>query len=233
MDLRPAALLAIVAACSGDKPKVASADDAKAIAHPADAAAAHDAAAAPPGKPGKGDVSIRVEWHDVPAEARADKPCGPDVSPTTTWGIPDAVVTLAGSAAPRPPSPGRVVVDRCITPRVQVASESLASASGLLQPTRLTFDDRPVLLPIAGHEVTAALAPGRHTLVAADARAWVVDDPLAQVTDGSGVAILRDVPTGTYPVTAWLPSLNRSAKGEVTVTAGALAEVTLQLQPSP
>jgi len=252
MDLKPArsarsarsalsALLMAVAACSGGKPKVATSEDAKPVVHPGDAAAARDAAPTAPGNGGKGDISIRVEWHDVPVDARAGKACGPDVAPTTTWGIPDAVVALAGSPASASAgsgsgsaaSPARVVVGRCITPRVQVASETLTIASGLLQPTALSFDDKPVLLPIAGHEVTAALAPGRHTLVEGDARAWIVTEPLAAITDGSGVAILRDVPTGVYPVTAWLPSANRSAKGEVTVTAGALAEVTLQLQPSP
>jgi hypothetical protein len=221
-------VLVAVAACSGGKPKVATSEDAKPVVHPGDAATVRDAA---PIAPGKGDVSIRVEWHDVPVDARATKPCGPDVSPTTTWGIPDAVVALAGSGSAAPA--GRVVVGRCITPRVQIASETLAIASGLLQPTALSFDDKPVLLPIAGHEVTAALAPGRHELVEGDAHAWVVTEPLAAITDGSGVAILRDVPTGVYPVTAWLPSAKRSAKGEVTVTAGALAELTLQLQPSP
>jgi len=232
VDLKPGrtALLVALAACSGGKPKVATSEDAKPVVHPGDAATVRDAAPIPPGK---GDVSIRVEWHDVPVEARAGKPCGPDVSPTTTWGIPDAVVALAGSAASSPAAVGRVVVGRCITPRVQIASETLAIASGLQQPTALSFDDKPVLLPIAGHEVTASLAPGRHELVEGDAHAWVVTEPLAAITDGSGVAILRDVPTGVYPVTAWLPSANRSAKGEVTVTPGALAEVTLQLQPSP
>lgn len=238
MELR-LVLLVVVAgcsggagACSGGKPKVARSSDAKPAMHPADAA---PAPARDPGPPGKGDVSIHVEWHEVPLAARAPGPCGPEVSPTTTWGIPDAVVTLAGPAAP-PAGSGRVVVGRCITPRVQVASGTLAIESGLPQPISLTFDDRPVLLPIAGHEVTAPLEPGRHTLVAGDAHAWVIDEPLAAVTDASGVAALRDVPTGTYPVTAWLPGAKRSAKGEVTVTAGALAEVTLQIDsaaPAP
>jgi hypothetical protein len=233
VELRSVVAALLVAACSGGKPKVAS-EDAKPIVHPGDAAVAREAA---PIAPGKGDVSVRIEWHDVPVDARAGKACGPDVAPTTTWGIPDAVVVLAGPAPASGAGAGsaaaRVVVGRCITPRVQIASQTLVIASGLMQPTALSLDDKPVMLPIAGHEVTAALAPGRHTLVDGDARAWVVTEPLAAITDGSGVAILRDVPTGVYPVTAWLPTANRSAKGEITVTAGALAEVTLQLQPSP
>lgn len=233
MDVK---LLVLLAACSGGKPKL---EDARTLPHPTPAegsAHATDAAAAPGSAaipPGKGDVSIRVEWHDVPLAARAPKPCGPDVAPTTTWGIPDAVVSLvhAGALAPPPGTLARVTVDRCVRPRVQVAGDSLVIASALLQPTMLALDARNVMLPIAGHEVAAPLTEGRHELVAGDAKAWVVRDANAAVTDASGVAVLRDIPSGVYPVTAWLPAANLSAKGEVTVMPGALAEVTLTLKP--
>ncbi|MBV8761428.1 MAG: hypothetical protein JO257_29290 [Deltaproteobacteria bacterium] len=225
----------LLAACSGGKPKV---EDARALPHPtpppADAAARTVDATIPPGK---GDVSIRVEWHDVPLAQRAPTPCGPAVAPTTTWGIPDAVVTLArtpaatGSATTSAPSDARVTLDRCLRPRVQVAGDTLTIASAILQPTSLALDARPVLLPIAGHEVKAALTDGRHELIAGDSHAWVVRDPNAAVTDATGVAVVRDVPSGVYPVTAWLPAANLSAKGEVTVMPGALAEVTLTLKP--
>jgi hypothetical protein len=218
--------LLLVAACSGGKPKL---EDARALPHPppppADAAAKTIDATIPPGK---GDVSIRVEWHDVPAAARAPKPCGPDVTPTTTWGIPDAVVSLPHAGTP---PAARVTVDRCLHPRVQVAGDKLTIASAVMMPTTLALDARPVMLPIAGHEVAAALTEGRHELVAGDAHAWVIRDPNAAVTDASGVAILRDIPSGVYPVTAWLPTANLAAKGEVTVMPGALAEVTLTLTP--
>jgi hypothetical protein len=224
------ALLVLVVACSGSKQKLVASDDAKVLAHapPADAARAIDATI----PPGKGDVSIRVEWKDVPIEARAPRPCGPDVAPTTTWGIPETVVTIGAPDAPALHD-GRVALDKCFTPRMQVASGSLLVASAALQPTKLTFDGHPIMLPIAGHEVQAPIAAGRHELIADTAHAWVVSDPWAAVTDASGVAVLRDVPSGVYPVTAWQPTTNRIAKGEVTVMPGALAEVTLQLQPSP
>jgi hypothetical protein len=224
-------LLVVLAACSGGKPKVVASQDAKPIVHAvvaSDAARAVDATI----PPGKGDVSIRIEWKDVPIDARTPKPCGPDVAPTTTWGIPETVVTIDAQGGPALPA-GRVTVDKCFTPRVQVAAGSLVIASAALQPTALTLDGHNVMLPIAGHEVEAPLAAGRHELVAAGAHAWVVSAPWAAVTDASGVAVLRDVPSGVYPVTAWQPTTNRSAKGEVTVMPNALAEVTLQLQASP
>ena len=219
--------LVLLAACSGGKPKI---EDARTLPHPpapADAAARTQAidATIPPGK---GDVSIRVEWHDVPAASRVPKRCGPDVAPTTTWGIPDAVVTIPHAGTP---PAARVTLDTCLHPRVQVAGDSLVIASAVQQPTSLALDARPVMLPIAGHEVSATLAEGRHELVAGDAKAWVVRDPNAAVTDATGVAVLRDIPSGVYPVTAWLPTANLSAKGQVTVMPGVLAEVTLTLAP--
>ena len=230
MELRFA--LVALAACSGSKTKI---EDAKPVVHPAETAVAHPADAAPAA--GKGDASIRVEWHDVPLEARKPGPCGPQVSPTTTWGIPDAVVTIEapGTAPARTP---RVTLDTCLRPPVQIATDSLTVASGALQPAKLTITKDggaaiPIELPIAGHEVAVSLQPGRHELVAGAAHAWVVaaPSPWAQVTDATGVAVLRDLPSGTYAVNAWSPASGRSAKGEVTVSAGQLAEVTLQLQP--
>ncbi len=230
--------LAVLVGCSGGKPKL---EDARTLPHaPSAEGAAHGSDAAGSGAagsavipPGKGDVSIRVEWRDVPLAARAPKPCGPDVSPTTTWGIPDAAVSLVhtGALAPPPAVAARVTVDRCVRPRVQVAGESLVIASAVLQPTTVALDGRAVMLPIAGHEVAAQLTDGRHELTAGDAKAWVIRDANAAVTDASGVAVLRDIPSGVYPVTAWLPAANLSAKGEVTVMPGALAEVTLTLEP--
>jgi hypothetical protein len=222
--------LALVA-CSGAKTKV---EDAKPIVHPADAAV-RVADAAPAA--GKGDASIRVEWHDVPLEARKPGPCGPQVAPTTTWGIPDVVVTIdaPGTAPARTP---RVTLDSCLRPPVQIASDSLIVASGALQPAKLTIAKDggaalPIELPIAGHEVAVPLAPGRYELASGGAHAWVVaaPTPWSAVTDATGVAVLRDLPSGTYAVSAWSPASGRSAKGEVTVAAGQLADVTLQLQP--
>jgi len=231
VELRPLLLAAI--ACSGSKTKI---EDAKPIVHPADAAVVRPDAP-PPG--GKGDASVRIEWHDVPLAARAPGPCGPEVAPTTTWGIPDVVVSIdVPRAGPAPARSPRVVLDRCFHPAVQLATTSLTIASNALQPAKLALARDggaaiPVELPIAGHEVAVTLDPGRYTLTSGAAKAWVVaaPTPFAAVTDATGVAVMRDVPSGTYAVTAWSPGSGRSAKGEVTVVAGQLAEVTLQLQP--
>jgi hypothetical protein len=230
VELRP--LVLAVVACSGAKTKV---EDAKPVVAPHVVDAARPADAAPP--PGKGDVSIRVEWHDVPLDARKPGPCGPQVAPTTTWGIPDTVVTLAAPGAPVPRT-ARVVVTTCFAPRVTLASETLTLASAVLQPTNVTVEREggsavAVELPIAGHEVEVPVPPGTTTLVSPVARGWVIvpKTPYAALTDASGVAVLRDVPSGTYPVTAWSPASSRSAKGEITVAPGQLAELTLQLEP--
>lgn len=232
MELRP--VLVALVACSGAKTKV---EDAKPIVAPV----VHDAApvvhdAAPP-PPGQGDVSIRVEWHDVPLEARRPGTCGPQVSPTVTWGIPDAVVTLAGSGAPPPRTP-RIVFDTCFSPRVALAGDQVTIASSVPQPSSVTVAPEAgpavaVQLPIAGHEVEVPLAPGTTKLTAAASAAWVIvpKTPYAAITDATGVAVLRDVPSGTYPVTAWSPASGRSAKGEITVMPGQLASLTVQLQP--
>ena len=230
MELTP--VVVALAACSGAKTK----EDAKPIVvpqHPADAVRAVDAAMPPPGN---GDVSIRVEWHDVPLDARKPGTCGAQVSPTTTWGIPETVVTLAGSGAPPPHSP-RIVFDTCFSPRVALASESVTIASVIPQPTNVIVGAGSgsavaVELPIAGHEVEVPLHPGTTAIEGGASRAWVIvpTTPYAAITDASGVAVLRDVPSGIYPVTAYSPSSGRSAKGEITVMPGQLAELTLQLE---
>ncbi len=236
MELRVLALAVVCGswACSGSKTK---SEDAKPIVHPSDAAVARAPDAAPPAPGGKGDASIRVEWHDVPLEARKPGPCGPQVSPTTTWGIPDVVVTIDAPGT-APARTARIVLDTCLRPPVQVATSSLLVASGTLQPAKLAISHDgaaplPVELPIAGHEVAVALQPGRYELTAGAAKAWLVaaPTPWTAVTEASGVAILRDVPSGTWPISAWSPASGRTAKGEIAVAAGQLAEVTVQLQP--
>ena len=232
MELRP--LLLLIVACSGSKTKV---EDAKPIVvpHPIDAARASDAAI----PAGKGDVSIRIEWHDVPLDARKPGSCGADISPTTTWGIPDTVVTLAApNATPPEPRTARIVFNTCFGPRVALASDRFTIASTVPQPTNVTVSPEGgatviVQLPIAGHEVEVPVPPGLTTIVGGASRAWIVvpKTPYAALTDATGVAVLRDVPSGSYPVTAFSPASGRSAKGEIVVTPGQLAELTLQLQP--
>jgi hypothetical protein len=230
VELKP--LVLALAACSGAKNK----EDAKPVVvppQPSDAARPADAALPPPGN---GDVSIRVEWHDVPLEARTPGTCGPQVSPTTTWGIPETVVTLAGSGAPPTHHP-RIVFDTCFSPRVALASDAVTIASVVPQPTNVIVGAGSgsavaVELPIAGHEVEVPVAPGTTTLSGGPSHAWVIvpTTPYAAITDASGVAALRDVPSGIYPVTAYSPASGRSAKGEITVMPGQLAELTLQLE---
>lgn len=249
--------LLVLGACGSGKPKAV--EDGKATVPPpvTKPVVAGDAAPAPVG--GAGDVSVRVEWHDVPIEMRQSPtrtPCGtaqvPAVAPTTTWGIPDAFVILSGTRK-APDAIVHVVDDRCtLSPRAVVAGGKLAVTSTASQPVSLAvhraiaIDDlgkpstdaaRPLELPIAGHDVELALDAGFVYELAGGAGedAFVLAAPTrwAAVTDAAGIATLRDLPAGKYEVTAWLPphahQPARLAHGDVTVTAGALAEVTLDL----
>lgn len=223
---------------------------------PAAGSAARDAAAS-----GPGDVQIRVEWHDVPVIARASPgrtTCGtaraPAVAPTTTWGIPDVFVALAAPGAPAP-ADARVTLDRCaLVPRAIAAGASVAVTTTAASPVALAIarrgaladpmalvagEPRPIELPVAGHEVDVPLEPGGlYELSSAGADpAWIVagGDLRVAVTDATGQAVMRDVPSGTYPVTAWLPPRagqpGRVVHGEAVIAPGALAEVTLDLAP--
>ncbi len=250
-------LLIFVAACGSSRPKAV--EDGRTAQKPEPPRPAAADASVPAS--GSGDVQVRVEWHDVPTAVRASSgrtACGtalvPAVAPTTTWGIPDAFVVLAGDRGKPAADPrARIVYDRCaLAPRAMVAGAGLAVLSNATQPVSLavrrafalrdlaatlTEPAKPLLLPIAGHEVDVALdagyvyeliaTPGIDAFVAAAPGAYVA------ITDASGAAVLRDLPSGTYAVTAWLPphvgQPARLARGEATVTAGALAEVTLDL----
>ena len=100
MDVKWLAALAC-AACSGrgaSKPRV---EDAAVVKVPAPAPVVPTGPYKVDATFDKGDVQIRVEWKDVPVEARASggrTACGtakaPAVAPTTTWGIPDVVVMI-------------------------------------------------------------------------------------------------------------------------------------------
>lgn len=215
-------------------------------------------AGSPPVSGGKGDVQIRVEWKNVPADARATPgrtACGtprpPAVAPTTTWGIPEVFVAIDAPATTTR-APRRVVLDACaLSPRAVITSGSLALASATDSPVKLAVvragqlplgtpikedNRRDVYLPIAGHEVSVALEPGTIThVIAGSEDAWVIasDSPFVAVTEGGGTAVLRGVPAGTHDVVAWLPPRSgqsaRVARAKVTVTAGALAEATVDL----
>jgi hypothetical protein len=233
--------------------------------HRAEDAHKPEVVAAPPGpyrvdvKAPHGDVQIRVEWKDVPVVARASPgrtACATAklaaVAPTTTWGIPDAVVMIEvdhGKALTA--EPARIVLEHCaLSPRVAIGS-SLTIASAMDAPAQLTYarvgaarplaapvkaEGKPLRLPVIGHEVEIPIDPSSLLAVTSaedDALVIAPPTPYFAITEASGQVVLRDVPIGTFDVSALLPARSgqpaRTAKGTVTVVAGALAEVTLSL----
>ena len=260
MKRGPAAVAAVaaVAACSSHASKPADQEPhVGPVAVRGDARGPADAPA-----PGQGDVQVRVEWHDVPAIARSSpgrSTCGtaraPAVEPTTTWGIPDVFVVVAPPGASPPALAARVTFDHCaLVPRAIVAGTSIAVSSdadvpaelgiarrgSLADPSALAAGEpRHIQLPVAGHEVDVPLEAGGLYEISADGvdPAWVIaaPQPLVAVTDATGQAVLREVPSGHYTVTAWLPPRAgqpaRVAHGDVGIAPGALAEITLDLAP--
>jgi hypothetical protein len=214
------------------------------------------------GELAKGDVQVRVEWPDVPAAARASlgrTRCGtaaaPDVAPTTTWGVPDAIVAIdADHGKPFVDPAARVAVADCaIAPRVVVAGAAITVASEVDHPLALSLaragDAQPLAigpaapaiaieLPIAGHAVVAPLAATSLELLGGSdvEPAWIVAaaQPYVAVTEASGQVVLRDVPVGSFTVEALVPPRAgqpaRSGRATVAVTANALAEVTVQVR---
>jgi hypothetical protein len=210
-------------------------------------------------RPATGDLQIRVEWPDVPVVARSSPgrtPCNtprtPSVAPTTTWGVPDALVIVAGAA---PPLAGAHVTlaDCTVTPRLAVGN-ALAMTSAVDRPAKLVLRKRgtvanlgqfttgepiPVMLPIAGHTVTTPLEPGAIYALETDAAdpevAFIVSAPGGYVTEASGQIIARDLSVGAHAVTAWLPPRAgqpaRLGRGTATVTSGELTELTITLAP--
>jgi hypothetical protein len=249
------AALATVGGCSGNKPRTV--EDARHGAASGDGSAARPPTPPAPLGPYRvdttaktGDVQVRVEWKDVPVALRASPgptPCGspaaPALSPTTTWGIPEAFVSIeVDHGIPLPALRPRIVAADCaLVPRVAVAGPTLAIASAVEQPQTVTLAEgskpaQSIRLPIIGHEVEVALAPGSEYTVAlgtASATVFSATTPYVAITEPTGQVIVRDVPIGAHPVRAWLPRRGalepRAATGSVTVTEGGLAEITLDL----
>lgn len=226
MDVRSGLALLVLVACSGttSAPKKVI-EDARGSSAPA-------ADGVPVAKDGKGDVQVRVEWKDVPPDARTspgrtpcETPRPPAVAPTTLWGIPDVFVVLdVAGAAPSPRAAKRITYERCaLEPRVAITGGSLIIASGTETPAK-TFvqevgqlplggtiadpEPRAVYLPTAGHEVSLSLDSGIIVRVSAGSEdAWVLatENPFVAITERSGSVVLREVPAGTHAVTAWLP----------------------------
>ena len=213
MDVKTVVAAIAVAACSGGgakKPHVV--EDAPAVAKPVVPAGPYRVDATFD----KGDVQIRVEWKDVPVEARASAgrtACGTAklaaVAPTTTWGIPDVVVMIdanhgkpmsgSGTATGSGPGSGSgSIVRGDVATRIVLDHCALALDADSINELRADEDS-----------AIAVVAP----------------TPYYAITEANGQVVLRDVPVGTFEIAAWLPA--RAAHGKVTVTAGALAEVTL------
>lgn len=216
-------------------------------------------AGAPPTGPTTGDAQIRVEWRDVPVAMRASPgktACStaraPAIAPTTTWGVPDVLVIVDRMPAePAAAAATRVVLADCaFTPRLAAAS-SLVIESTVDRPAKILVarrgaiasldklepgTPRAVQLPIAGHGVAIPLEPGGVYELATDAKepetAWIIAAPAA-ITEASGAVIVKDLTPGAHAVTAWLPPRSgaaaRIARGTITVVAGDLAELTLDL----
>lgn len=253
------ALISVVFACGSGAPPhpVADHESGSAIAP-----AITTAYRAEPGEFAKGDVQVRVEWPDVPTVARASAGrtrCGtaaaPAVTPTTTWGVPDAIVALdADHGKPIVDPAARITVADCaIAPRVVVAGAAITIASEVDHPIALSLahagDAQPLAagsaaqaigieLPIAGHAVVAPLAAKSLDLLGGSdvEPAWIVAaaQPYVAVTEASGQVVLRDVPAGSFTVEALVPPRAgqpaRSGRATVTVTANALAEVTVEVR---
>ena len=162
---------------------------------------------------------------------------------------------LAGAAIDA--SQARVTLSQCaLVPRVALASSALVIASETDAPAALSLarigDARPLAagsagsagaipieLPIDGHAVAAQLADGALYELTGSATepAWIAvpPQPYYAITEASGQVVLRDVPVGTFAVAALVPARAgqpaRAGRATVTVTANALAEVTVALAP--
>lgn len=253
---------AAIAACSGGKAKAV--EDARRPAPPSDAAVAVALPAGPyrvDTSAKTGDVQIRVEWKDVPQALRVSPgatPCGrpapAPLAPTTTWGIPDAFVSIeVDHGKPLPALRPRLVLEDCLlAPRVAIAGDMLVLASATEQPTALQLAEvgklplgsalqpgtpRTLHLPVVGHEVETALGRGNlYTVTFGTSEVATIvaaSTPYVAITESTGQVVIRDVPIGAHPVRVWLPRRGalepRLATATVTVTAGALAEVTVDI----
>lgn len=246
------ALVMLVACGGGKKP---AGEDAMRASRDG-SVATPDAAGSGSGSAASGEAAIRVEWRAVPPIARqspgrtaCNTPRAPAVAPTTMWGIPDAIVLADKTAAP---GEVRIVLADCaLSPKIAVASvlviesavdrpaklvlskQGTIAALGALAPT----EPRTIQLPIAGHAVTVPLEANTIYRLAVDGpdgeATWIVNAP-GVVTDVAGLATLK-LPIGAHAVTAWLPARGgqewKVVKSTVTVEAGTLAELAIDLGP--
>jgi hypothetical protein len=241
-------VLVLVLGCGGKKSAGEDAMRTPVVA--VDAAGSGSGSAAP-----KGEAAIRVEWKGVPTSARqspgrtaCNTPRPPAVTPTTLWGIPDAIVLA--DKAPAAGDARITLADCAVTPQIAIAS-TLIVESTVDRPAKLTLTKHgtiaslgalkpgevtPIQLPITGHAVALSLEAGgvyRLAVDGSDDGAWIVNAP-GGVTDAAGLATLRLSP-GPHEVTAWLPARGGQAwkvvKSTVTVEANGLAELAIDLGP--
>jgi hypothetical protein len=248
-----------MAACSG-KPR--SEDAGAPVVAVRDGGAMANVAA--PTASGIGDLQVRVEWPNVPVAARTapgrtpcNTPRAPAVAPTTTWGVPEALVIVDGAPVADPPPAAHVTLAACaIAPRVIVAGASLVITSAADHPAVLALRKHglagdlahaapspgaplAIQLPVAGHAVTAALDAGVIYALATDAAepelAYVAALPTAAVTEANGQVIVHRLAAGAHEVTAWLPPRAgqpaRLGHATAKVVAGELSELTVTLTP--
>jgi hypothetical protein len=201
-----------------------------------------------------GDLQVRVEWPDVPVAARSSPgrtPChtprSPSVAPTTTWGVPGALVIVEGGS--RPAAIAHVTLADCaLGPRIAIGG-GLSITSAVDRPAKVLLRKRgtveqlvdgdpiTVMLPIAGHTVTTPLEAGAiYSLETDDAApeiAVIATMPGSHVTDASGQITAHQLAVGSHAVTAWLPPRAgqpaRMGRGTAHVTDGDLATLTIRL----
>jgi hypothetical protein len=249
-------VLVVLVACSSGKPHAIEDVPAGSASFGSAAIAltpiSHGAYRAESAEFAKGDVQVRVEWKDTPTVARASPgrttcgtPRAPAVAPTTTWGIPEAIVWIdVDHGKPLVDAKPRIVLEHCaLAPRVALAGASMVVASAADAPAQVALETGsatlPIELPVAGHSVEVPLTAGStYELVGRAAEpAWIVaaPQPYYAITEASGQVMLRDVPVGTFAVRALVPArggeVARSGHGTVTVAGGSATEVTVVLEP--
>jgi hypothetical protein len=225
VDVKGLVAAAAMAACSGrgaTKPRVV--EDAPTVAKPVVPAGPYKVDATFD----KGDVQIRVEWKDVPVEARASAgrtACGTAkpaaVAPTTTWGIPDVVVMIDANHGKAMPSAGagagagsgsgsiaretgtRIVLEHCaLSPRVAIVESPVIVASAMDAPVKVTLAKlgaaRPLVIP------AAPVPPGTsiELPIAGHEAALALDaDSISELRTDDDSAIAVVAPTPYYAIT--------------------------------